>query len=131
MKNVILAKEIKRSDVINYRNLLFVFGDNLQRKGYGGQAREMRDEPNSFGIATKINPNNYEESFFSDKPDEMKIVLKDLSLLTEKLTQYEGIVWPYNNIGTGRAELPKRSPLIMNIIDCYLTWLVNTNFTKL
>jgi len=35
-----------------HKNALFIFGDNLQGWGKGGQAR-IRDEPNAFGIPTK------------------------------------------------------------------------------
>ncbi|KKL05458.1 hypothetical protein LCGC14_2605850, partial [marine sediment metagenome] len=35
---------------------LFVFGDNMQRRGLGGQAFAMRGEPNAVGIPTKIFP---------------------------------------------------------------------------
>ncbi len=31
----------------------WVFGDNLERRGLGGQAKEMRGEPNAIGIVTK------------------------------------------------------------------------------
>lgn len=34
----------------------FVFGDNAYRKGFGGQAKEMRGEPNALGVATKWYP---------------------------------------------------------------------------
>ena len=32
---------------------IYVFGDNLLRKGLGGQAKEMRGEPNTLGIVSK------------------------------------------------------------------------------
>jgi redox-sensitive bicupin YhaK (pirin superfamily) len=40
---------------------LFVFGDNLRRTGFGGQAAEMRGEPNAVGIAP-----GYEQKHFAD-----------------------------------------------------------------
>lgn len=48
-------------------NCIFVFGDNLQRKGRGGAAK-LRDEPNSYGFVTKKAPNNNSGSFY--KPQE-------------------------------------------------------------
>lgn len=44
-------------------NHVFVFGDNLQRKGKGGAAK-LRDEPNTYGFITKKAPNNDDESFY-------------------------------------------------------------------
>ena len=48
-----------------YPGYLFLFGDNLQRIGKGGQAI-IRDEPNAFGIATKKGPGMEDEDFFRD-----------------------------------------------------------------
>lgn len=90
---------------------LFVFGDNFARDGYGGQAKEMRDELNSVGIPTKHSPNNYWWAFFDDAyydfwieqstPDWMRLFLHD-----------GVIVWPEDGIGTGLADLPNRAPKI-------------------
>lgn len=46
---------------------LFVFGDNLAQVGYGGQAKEMRGEPNAVGIPTKRKPSRTApDEFFTD-----------------------------------------------------------------
>ena len=50
----------------NNLNHVFVFGDNLKRKGYGGAAT-LRDESNTYGFVTKKAPNNNDGSFY--KPD--------------------------------------------------------------
>ena len=50
---VIFMSSITREFVRNHPDFIFVFGDNLAKKGLGGQAREMRGEPNAVGIATK------------------------------------------------------------------------------
>lgn len=42
---------------------IFVFGDNLDRKGKGGAAI-LRDEPNTYGFITKRHPNNGDGSFY-------------------------------------------------------------------
>jgi len=46
-------KHITRQMLRAEPGTLWVFGDNLQRKGLGGQAKEMRGEPNAIGIPTK------------------------------------------------------------------------------
>ena len=53
---------------------IFVFGDNLIRKGYGGAAK-LRDEPNAYGFVTKKYPDNRDESFY--KPEEYRHVFND------------------------------------------------------
>ena len=45
-------------------NHIFVFGDNLLRKGKGGAAA-LRDHYNTYGFITKKAPNNREESFYT------------------------------------------------------------------
>ena len=86
---------------------IFVFGDNMVRKGKGGQA-VIRDCPNAFGIATKRYPSMNEDAFFSDQPDEFDVVMNDLRQLY-KLSKSHTIVFPVGGIGTGLAQTEKRS----------------------
>lgn len=86
---------------------IFVFGDNMVRKGKGGQA-VIRDCPNAFGIATKRYPSMNEDAFFSDQPDEFDVVMNDLRQLY-KLSKSHTIVFPVGGIGTGLAQMEKRS----------------------
>jgi hypothetical protein len=53
---IIYQKYIKREDLRANPTVLYVFGDNEARTGLGGQAKEMRGEPNAVGIATKASP---------------------------------------------------------------------------
>ncbi len=90
---------------------LFVFGDNMQRKGYGGQAKEMRDEPNAVGIPTKIAPSMGGGAFFTDS--DLTSFVEHSAKDFRRLTEHKGIiVWPTDGIGTGRAQLKKRAPKI-------------------
>ena len=99
---------------------LFVFGDNMARQGFGGQAREMRGEPNSVGIPTKRRPSMTETSFFVDTSECTREFLREtyddyLRLVFHAL--YGGhIVWPRDGIGTGLAELEQRAPKIYTLI---------------
>lgn len=89
---------------------IYVFGDNMARFGNLGQA-VIRDEPNSFGIPTKRYPGRKEEDYFSDKNDEFDCVLANLRLLY-KLAKNHTIVFPIAGIGTGLAQMEKRSPAL-------------------
>jgi hypothetical protein len=43
---------------------IYLFGDNLERVGLGGQAAVMRYKPNTIGIATKKAPGSWESDYF-------------------------------------------------------------------
>ena len=98
---------ITRKYVREHPEKTFLFGDNLIGKGYGGQAREMRDEPNAIGIPTKKAPSMDDNSFFTDEEFEVyKIAIDRAFMKIPKGT----VVIPYDGLGTGRAELKKRAP---------------------
>lgn len=107
---------VTRDIVKAYPNTLFVFGDNLTGTGFGGQAKEMRGEPNAIGIPTKHFPNMHEKSFFTDADlDNWLIIVKPI---VARLHAHTGpIRWPQNGIGTGLAQLPKRAPAIAKAIQ--------------
>lgn len=44
-------------------NAYFVFGDNIERRGYGGAAK-LRDHPHAIGFITKKFPDNRDTSFY-------------------------------------------------------------------
>lgn len=92
----------------------FLFGDNLERRGFGGQAKEMRGEPNAFGIRVKIEPARREDSFFTDGSYDAncRLIQRDLDelMLSIRKGYCHTIVIPADGIGTGLAELDKRAP---------------------
>lgn len=98
---------------------LFVFGDNMARTGFGGQAKEMRGEPNAVGIPTKMLPDHIEEAFFRDQDFERaKVKIDDAFIVLFSHASNNGlIVWPIDGIGTGLAELPERAPKIWKYIE--------------
>ena len=98
---------------------LFVFGDNLLRQGMSGQAREMRGEPNAVGIPTKASPNMSEKAFFTDADFEAAKPHIDAAFtrLYDHARHGGEIVWPWDGIGTGLAQLEKRAPRIWQRIQ--------------
>lgn len=109
-------KHITRKMLRAEPSTLFVFGDNLQRRGYGGQAREMRGEPNAVGIPTKAFPSMSENSFFSDR--DFNVWMNESDPYCARLLEHEGkIVWPSDGIGTGLAQLQKCAPSIWSAIE--------------
>lgn len=113
---------ITRSMLQSEPKKLFVFGDNLKRKGYGGQAKEMRGEYNAVGIPTKHRPSMEEDAFFSD--DDFSEFFKSFNDDLIRLVTHKGIiVWPKAGIGTGRAQLEERAPNIHKFIEIIREYL--------
>ncbi|QGH74913.1 hypothetical protein MAL1_00167 [Bacteriophage DSS3_MAL1] len=109
---VIYQKFIFRSDLQSNPNVKYLFGDNCVRKGYGGQAKEMRDEPNAIGVATKRTPSNRPGEFFTDDEyeDNIRTIMMDLVPAVDHLRTGGILVIPADGLGTGLSELPARAP---------------------
>lgn len=95
------------------RDKLFLFGDNLEQRGLGGQAAAMRGEPNAIGIPTKKSPSYKDDAFFSDAEFEQNKAAIDAAFdtLMRAVTEtIRSIVIPLDGLGTGRAQLDTRAP---------------------
>lgn len=104
---------ITREMVRANRDKLFLFGDNLERRGYGGQAAAMRGEPNAIGIPTKKSPNYKEEAFFTDLEFEQNKAVIDAAFAEIAKAIPDSIrviVIPSHGLGTGRAQLNSKAP---------------------
>jgi hypothetical protein len=112
-------KHITRAMLKAAPDTLFVFGDNMVGRGFGGQAKEMRGEPNAVGIPTKLLPGMGYTDFFRDTDIERakpKIEAAFVRLFAHA-AHGGNIVWPEDGIGTGLAELPTRAPAIWKMIE--------------
>jgi hypothetical protein len=98
----------------------YVFGDNVKRVGLGGQAKEMRGEPNAIGVVTKWGPSLMTTNFFGDYLECQKLLLADLDKVERELRNNRTVVWPLDGIGTGLAQLEQRAPMLFNLIDWWL-----------
>lgn len=97
----------------------FVFGDNTQREGLGGQAKEMRYERNAIGIVTKWKPTNEESAFFSDLAfgtGPHFLIVQDLKRVQQALKEGRVVYAPFDGLGTGLSQLPERAPRLYNMI---------------
>ena len=113
-----------RQDIQNNPDKIYVWGDNAAQYGgannpRSGQAYACRGEPNTFAIPTKRLPYNTPESFFDDShyPVVSELYDKLFSHLESLLGQGKTIVWPSDGIGTGRAKLAEKSPMIWKCLD--------------
>ena len=109
---------IHRRDLTRNCNMFYVFGDNDLRAGYGGQAREMRGEPNAIGIRTKRAPYNIPRSFYLDEDfhENSHKIRADFAIVKEAMSRGHDVMFPADGIGTGRAQLS--SKYLMFIADC-------------
>jgi len=107
------TKIITREEVKSNPTTLYLFGDNDIRKGLGGQAKEMRGEPNTVGISTKKIPANTPAAFKTDTEleDNKRIITQDIDkAITEWGTgKYTKAIIP--QIGVGLAKLQEKAPL--------------------
>lgn len=116
---LLFQDHITRADIRKNPDHLYVFGDNLLRRGCGGLAKQCRGELNTVGIPTKKRPSMDERAFFLDADLEMwlNITWPTWAMLEETLFQSKTIVFPSHGIGTGLARLPEKAPAIMNAIE--------------
>jgi len=95
---MIITREYLRSNPSH----IFVFGDNLLRKGKGGAA-ELRDEPNARGFITKKAPNNETESFYH--PAEYRgVFIKELYDLSWEIFDHPERTYLISKLGAGLAN---------------------------
>lgn len=119
--NVIYLDRITRSDARNNCDVLFIFGDNDARSGYGGQAEELRGEPNSHGIRVKKSPEMRSSSFYTDDEYDENIqkIMKDIAaIFTRKEYQIsKTLVFPAAGVGTGFAQISSRAPRTAKFLE--------------
>jgi len=107
---------------------IFVFGDNDQRSGFGGQAKEMRGEPNTIGVRVKKAPSMDNGSFYTDEEYESNVrkIAEDLEHLY-KVAYGKTIVFPTNGVGTGMAMLNRTAPRTFAYLTLALKQMFNIN----
>lgn len=100
-----------REEIRANPDILYVFGDNMTREGFGGQAAAARHEPNAVGIPTKYSPSK----FFKDEDYACAMytrIYPSFMILRFHLEHGGTVVWPADDIGTGLADLPNKAPKI-------------------
>jgi len=128
---VLLQKFIFRIDLKSNPNVLYLFGDNCERLGFGGQAKEMRGEPNAVGVRTKRKPSNQEGEFFYDHDyDEVVAMIEeDLQMAWWHIHLGGIVIIPYDGLGTGLSRLPEKAPKIDAYLKGRLEELYNSQLT--
>lgn len=110
------VKWFVREELRAKREARFVFGDNMRRVGYGGQAAACRDEPNAIGVATLYAPGDY---YQPGDPVALHAVLGDLKTVGKALVDGRTVYAPVDGLGTGLARLPEHSPELHRLIVAF------------
>ena len=119
---------ITRAEVRAEKDKIFLFGDNLTERGFGGQAKEMRGEENAVGIPTKKAPSNHSNSFFTDK--EFAANKQAIDEAFSKIPPDKTIVIPKAGLGTGLAQLQEKAPNTFAYLNEKLAEIGFNNQTK-
>jgi len=118
---------ITRLAVREDRDTIFVYGDNMEGRGLGGQAREMRGEPNTIGVPTKWAPERRASAYFTDDDslnrDVRHAIWEAFDRMRAALDAGRNVVIPADGIGTGLAELPTRAPKLHAMIEAAIAEL--------
>lgn len=109
MNIIVTEKWYNIATCMNNPNMLFVFGDNEQRMGNGGQAI-IRLEPNSIGLATKKSSAFYwSDDDFEHNKDVINGDIYEIKRTYEE-EKYKYIVFPKAGLGTGLSDLHNKAP---------------------
>jgi hypothetical protein len=106
--DVEVVSRYTNADVKANPNKIYVFGDNTERRGKGGQA-QIRDNENAFGIATKFKPTTDNEAYFYDSVEEIGQQYIDADIAKIK-ADGRPVVFPKDGLGTGLAKLKEKAP---------------------
>lgn len=121
---LIFQKIYRRDDARRNPDVFYVFGDNVRRKGMGGQAAEMRHEPNAVGVATKYSPYDCFGEEAAQIIAQKRIIDIDMKPLFEALKAGKVVVWPADGIGTGLARLREAAPSTLEYLEFKLAALI-------
>lgn len=114
-----LIKHYTRELIRTNPDALFVFGDNMYRAGYGGQAAQARNEPNTIGIPTLWAPNHPFTDADWDNPIVQGRIIASTGELVHALDNNVHVFWPSDGIGTGFANLANNAPRIWRELEAF------------
>ncbi len=131
MKIEIQEKWFSLEECAENPSTLYVFGDNMIRRGTGGQA-SIRAADNSIGLATKRLPTMYDDAFFADREDEFQVVEEDIINIIREANKekYDTLVLPADGLGTGLSQMPTKSPSLFEYMVSILEDKLNIEYRQ-
>jgi hypothetical protein len=130
---MIFQTRITRDDLRANRSVLYLFGDNETRLGYGGQAAEMRGEPNAVGICVKRRPSMAPDALWTDAEYDRAVAIIEADMAPAFSHAEAGgiIICPRAGVGTNRARLLSGAPRIWAYLRTRLADLHRLDETRL
>ena len=125
---IVFQKIITRENIRDNREIIYVFGDNDMRFGYGGQAKNMRGELNSVGVRTKKRPFTGKDVYYMDYEYNIntKKIDEDFAIIEKYLKEGTTVIIPEDGLGTGLALLEKNAPKTLEYIKMKIKDLKET-----
>lgn len=96
------TKFISEEDLDKNPNWIFVFGDNLKRRGYRGAAL-LRDHPQAYGFITKKFP-NWEDSSHYTPEEYLPVFEQELVKLTKMIVENPTKIFILSKLGSNLAN---------------------------
>lgn len=134
---LLFQKIITKDDLLLNPKVLYLFGDNAERIGKGGQAAVMRGEHNAAGIRTKWKPGRARTDYYQDGPGhelnaDLARMFVDEDFHKVHVHAREGglVICPADGLGTGLAELPTRAPSVMAHIRAHLRRIATHDYSS-
>lgn len=121
---IIFQQVIARADARRNPSVLYVFGDNVTRKGLGGLAKELRNERNSVGVRTKYTPYEFYTEDDLSVIAQNRMIDEDMKPLFDHVKKGGIVIWPSRGIGCGTARLPTKSPSTFDHLERKLEALI-------
>lgn len=120
---ILTVKRYAREEIRANPDYLYIFGDNYERMGMGGQAKEARGEPNVVGVRTKRKATYGEDAFLTDNTYayNCSAIINDFGHVLEYLKNGGTVVWPADGIGTGLANLKQNAPKTLEFIESIIS----------
>lgn len=119
----ILYTEVEDGEVFLDGETLYLFGDNVVRRGKGGQA-VIRGAVNSMGILTKRRPTMKSGAYLDDDVLDLtsSIILSDIGniLMAMETEGYRYISIPRDGFGTGLANMKENCPRTFRFLSAQL-----------
>jgi len=103
---------VTKEYLLKHPEYIFVFGDNLLRKGKGGAAI-LRDLPNTYGFITKKAPNNHDWSFYRPY-NYQEVFNQELDKMIKEIQSHPDSIYLISKLGGGLAN---RYKIFENIIE--------------
>ena len=105
--NIIITKKFLDEN----EDAVFVFGDNLIHKGYGGAAI-LRDHPQAYGFITKKYPSNDGDSFYGVH-EYREMFKRELACLENDIKKDKNKTFYVSQLGGGLANRYKIWELVI------------------